>query len=305
MPHALIFGHVKVRVSKADAWLEEHGYLERRGEWAHDGPTSNTAPAAPNSRSVRAGARAGGGRCQLENPSPTWVGCTSASARTGSSSGIWVGRFELKRDRDAAVTKAKVEKPWLKDATGTPITVDEWADRYLARMESGALLTKGGRRYKHSSIDTAQSALRALREAFGNRPLGSITRVEAEDWAASVTPGKIQPAVTLMNEAYRAELIDRNRFEGLGRRVEGRRNEPPPSEDEMLLLLDGCAALGDYAPMIRALITFAAFTLMRPGELFALDWEDIDLDAGRVYVNKRLYRGRTDLPKSNVSGRSR
>jgi integrase len=50
---------------------------------------------------------------------------------------------------------------------------------------------------------------------------------------------------------------------------------------------------------MRALLTFAAFTLMRPGELIALDWEDIDLDAGRVRVERRLYRGRTDLPKSN------
>ena len=41
---------------------------------------------------------------------------------------------------------------------------------------------------------------------------------------------------------------------------------------------------------------------MRPGELFALDWEDVDLHAGqwgRARVSRRLYRGRTDLPKSN------
>jgi len=41
---------------------------------------------------------------------------------------------------------------------------------------------------------------------------------------------------------------------------------------------------------------------MRPGELFALDWEDIDLAGGangRARVSRRLYRGRTDLPKSN------
>jgi hypothetical protein len=39
----------------------------------------------------------------------------------------------------------------------------------------------------------------------------------------------------------------------------------------MVLLLDSCSALDDYAPMMRALLTFAAFTLMRAGELFALD----------------------------------
>jgi integrase len=109
--------------------------------------------------------------------------------------------------------------------------------------------------------------------------------------------------ITLMNELYRAEVIDRNRFEGLSRRSDGRKHERPPSEDEMVLLLDGCGALGDaYAPVMRALLTFGAFTLMRPSELVALDWEDIDLAAGargRVRVKRRLYRGRTDLPKSN------
>jgi integrase len=52
----------------------------------------------------------------------------------------------------------------------------------------------------------------------------------------------------------------------------------------MVLLLDSCSALDDYAPMMRALLTF---TLMRPGELFALDWEDIDLKAGRVRAGER------------------
>lgn len=35
---------------------------------------------------------------------------------------------------------------------------------------------------------------------------------------------------------------------------------------------------------MRALITFAAYSGMRPGELFALEWADVDLDAMLVYV---------------------
>jgi integrase len=48
-----------------------------------------------------------------------------------------------------------------------------------------------------------------------------------------------------------------------------------------------------------ALMTFAAYTKMRPGELFALEWPDIDLTANRVRVRRRVYKGRLDLPKSN------
>jgi integrase len=106
-----------------------------------------------------------------------------------------------------------------------------------------------------------------------------------------------------MNELYRAEEIDRNRFLGLSHRPTGRRDERPLSEDEMLLLLDGCGALGDaHAPMMRALFTFGAYTIMRPGELMALMSEDLDLDAGshgRAKIRPRFYRGRTDLSKSN------
>jgi integrase len=127
--------------------------------------------------------------------------------------------------------------------------------------------------------------------------------VEAEDWVAKVPPSKVPMAVTLFEQARLARLVDRNEFERLSKRSEGRRNRRPPSEEEMVLLLDGCSALGDeYAPMMRAMLTFGAFTLMRPGELFALDWEDLDLSAGahgRGRVARRLYRGRIDIPKSN------
>lgn len=37
---------------------------------------------------------------------------------------------------------------------------------------------------------------------------------------------------------------------------------------------------------------------MRPGELFALEWADIDTKAMRIHVRRRLCRGATDLPKS-------
>lgn len=95
------------------------------------------------------------------------------------------------------------------------------------------------------------------------------------------------------------ELLDRNRFGGT-RKPKGRADQRPPSEEEMLLLLAGCDALGDYAPRMRALLTFAAHTITRPGELFAFDWDtDIDLLAGEVHVQRRRYRGRLDLPKSN------
>lgn len=42
---------------------------------------------------------------------------------------------------------------------------------------------------------------------------------------------------------------------------------------------------------------FAAFTLMRPGELYMLKWTDIDFDAMRIRKARRLFRGDVDDPK--------
>jgi integrase len=102
-----------------------------------------------------------------------------------------------------------------------------------------------------------------------------------------------------MNAAVDAELLERNPFRGCGRRARGRADQAPPTEAEFDLLLAGCAALGDYAPQMRALLVFAAYSGVRPGELFALEWTDVDFDTMRVDVRRRLYRGRVDLPKSN------
>lgn len=182
------------------------------------------------------------------------------------------------------------------------ITVGQYADEYLARMESGALLTKSGRPFKLSSISTARGQLRHFKDdGFADRRLASVTRHEAIRWAEKHErkQSALQSVNTLFALAVDEELLDKNPFRGLMRKPEGRKNERPPSEEEMLLLVASCDALGDYGPRMEATLTFAAYMIMRPGELFALTWDDIDLDAGEVHVSKRLYRGRTDLPKSN------
>ena len=105
--------------------------------------------------------------------------------------------------------------------------------------------------------------------------------------------------VTLFNAAVDAELVERNPFRALSRRSRGRSDDHPPTMEEMDRLIAGCSALGWYGPQMRSLLIFAAYSGMRPGELFALEWLDIDFDRKRIHVNRRLYRGRLDVPKSN------
>jgi integrase len=217
----------------------------------------------------------------------------------------YLGYFCCKKERQEAQALARLElKEQVVQAqlpAAERITCGEYADEYLVRMESGALLTKSGRRFKSSSIGTARGQLARFTAEFSHRTLASIERHEAIRWAElhDRKQSVLQSVVTLFNLAVDEEMLVRNPFRGQMVKPEGRADEAPPTEEEMLLLLEACSALGDYAPRMRAMLTFAAYSGMRPGELFALTWDDVDVADQVVHVRQRLYRGGLDLPKSN------
>ena len=208
---------------------------------------------------------------------------------TGKQLFWWCGRHETKRARDEAVAKARTEKPW-EAKTPDSMTCNEWADRYLARYE---------RQNKASSLDTAARSLKAFRTAFGDRQMSDITHVEAEDWAQTVSPYAVPQAVAMFGYAKRMRVIEHNPFDGLGGgRGKGRSEQDPPTVKELEQLRQACSVLGEYGPQMRDLLDFAALTLLRPGELYALRFTDVDLVAHRITVTQRLYRGKLDVPKS-------
>ncbi|HEY3946630.1 MAG TPA: tyrosine-type recombinase/integrase [Solirubrobacteraceae bacterium] len=205
----------------------------------------------------------------------------------------WVGRFATKRERDQAVALARVKRSW---EAAAPASCGEWVDRYLTRYRR--LVAAG--ELKWSSLDTTQSAIKAFRRDFADRPLDSITPVEAEDWAMTVPPSAVAQAVAVFNYAVRMRAAAHNPFLGLGgKRSRGRRDLAPPTVEELETLREACEALGPYARQMRDLLDFAGLTLTRPGELFELRYSDVDLRANRIVVSRRLYRAQVDTPKSN------
>ncbi len=207
----------------------------------------------------------------------------------------WLGRFDTKRERDLAVAEAR-----LKIARGgDPLlpACDEYVDRYLADY---------ARRHKDSSADTQRQRLARFRRDFAGRSL-DVSRTDARDWVAGEgrwsvpVPASIVPAVvTLYNHAIHEDdlPLERNPFRKLSHRSKGRAEQPPPTEDEFLALLEACVVHREYAPMMRAVFLFATFTLMRPSECFELEWADIDFERMRLRKARRLYRGAVDEPKT-------
>lgn len=52
------------------------------------------------------------------------------------------------------------------------------------------------------------------------------------------------------------------------------------------------------APQRYAEVYVLAHTGMRPGELFALEWRDVDEERGKIVIERAVRRGRVDTPKT-------
>ena len=123
----------------------------------------------------------------------------------------------------------------------------DYVDEYLARMESGALRLKSGRPYKSSSIGHRSRPARPL-QGRARRPSArvqsSATRRSAGPSATERKQYALQSVMRLFSLAVDEELLERNPFRGLMRKSEGRANQDPPTEVEMVMLLEGCLGAG-------------------------------------------------------------
>lgn len=116
----------------------------------------------------------------------------------------------------------------------------------------------------------------------------------------------LHPMLSAMfNDALNDGLVKENPFARLGLpQSRGRRDIKVLTGSEVERLAD-CAleVHGEYGATFRALILFTAYTGVRNGEAYALEWDDIDWKASEVDIRRRSYEGDIDLPKSNVTRR--
>lgn len=147
---------------------------------------------------------------------------------------------------------------------------------------------------------------------FGRRRLADIAPRDIRDYAAQLSAAGLRPASVrqaiapvraLLATAFEDGEIRTNPAAGV--RIAGvlREDGEPAapkalSEDELRALLEA------VAPPWRPFVEFVAHTGMRIGEAVAVRWYDVDLDARRVHVRRRWFRGRFAPPKSTYGLRS-
>jgi integrase len=201
----------------------------------------------------------------------------------------WVGSFKTRREAREREAAALLERDV--DAERA-LTCRELHDWFLARYEQTR---------KDSTVDTAKSSLKGWLEHFADRDVESIDNQEAERWAED-NGWRVPIVVTMFNQGVRRhERVKINPFAGLSIKGPGRRDLDPLTAEEVDALADATRSLRDAASatQFRAMVLFAAYSGLRMGEVFGLEWRDIDMDKMRIQVRRRVYRGRLALPKSN------
>lgn len=143
-----------------------------------------------------------------------------------------------------------------------------------------------------------------LAASFARSPLGNVdlNRIDRPMARAYVLEHRHLHSMlsAMFNDALNDGLVAVNPFARLGlRQSRGRRDIKVLTEEEVARVAD-CAleVHGTYGPTFRALILFAAYTGVRNGEAFALEWRDIDWQKQEVTIARRAYEGEIDLPKS-------
>ena len=167
-------------------------------------------------------------------------------------------------------------------------------------------LAKGN--MKASTVDCYESALKKhLIPAFGHMDMRAISAEMVERFAAEKATGGMAPrSVTslllllgvMFQYAIRHKYASINPTKGVKKgKAPTRRIQPLSFEDVPTFL---AAAEADC----YALFLTAIMTRMRQGELFGLQWGDIDWANGLIHVRRGVYRGSFTTPKSERSERA-
>ena len=168
-------------------------------------------------------------------------------------------------------------------------------------------------RWRRNTILGNRAVLnRHLLPAFGNRPIGEITKAEVLAFRAKValcagrsgnetlSPKTINNLMGILNMIM-TEAADRFEFQNPVRNIKRlrlrRKDIQPFSLEEVRLILD--TVRSDY----KQYYTLRFFTGMRTGELHGLKWSRVDWEARQILVRETIDKGVIDYTKTDGSQR--
>jgi integrase len=185
----------------------------------------------------------------------------------------WVGTFKTMREAREAEREASRRR-----SVGGRVTCGEYVRLWLVDYARPAPATRRSYRY----------ALQRFAQEFDRRRLGEFDRLTARAWANVHPQSNVRVVRAMFNDAINDGLHPGpNPFANL--RLEqsrGRKDLVALTEDELHELADTALRVhGDYGPTFRAMILFAGYVGLRPGELSALERTDVRGDEVTIRQN--------------------
>lgn len=199
---------------------------------------------------------------------------------------VWVGTYPTLKEARAAEREAI-----MKAQPAQVQTVAEFV----------AWWTENKPRPRASTNRHYMGMLKPLVREFGALRMSDLTPMQAQVWANAHT-GNYPVVRAMFNDAKRNGVVASNPFSGLGiQKGKGRKGLSALKLDDLHKLADLSLPLfGSYGPTFRAVVLFAGYVGVRPGELFRLTWTDIDFKKQQVHVARSLSStGDVTLPKND------
>lgn len=173
-------------------------------------------------------------------------------------------------------------------------TVDHFAARWMDDFTEGR---------SDSTIAHNRERVKKIAVDFKGRTLNSITRQEAEAWALE-NRSRVREVRAMWNDAIRVGVAHDNPFKGIGYARKGRKNIQVLTVEEVERLCEISVEIhGEgFGEEFAALIKWAAYTGMRPGEIMAATWSNLQGDLYHVTEQFNTKLGRTTVPKHGSAG---
>lgn len=185
-----------------------------------------------------------------------------------------VGTYDTEAEALIAEQRAK-----LRPTKQMP-TVAEWGDIWLSDYPRPAPATQRTYRY----------AVETVKRELGSRRMDDVERPEARRIANKVPANTVYVARTMWADAVRDGVCDLNPWTGLRLRgTRGRKDIDVLTAEEIQRLANlARGAHGQYGQEASAIVLTLAYTTMRPAELCALRWSDIDLENDEIVISRSL-----------------
>ena len=179
--------------------------------------------------------------------------------------------------------------------------VKKWKDNYLTVQQQLDRLKPSTIRSYESSLDSH------IEPFFGARQLAEVTLAGVQEFikmllGKGLSAKTIGNVIVILKEMFKHAVqwgyLDANSVQYVERPRGEDKEMDVLTPEEVRRLLDA------QEEPLRTLLLTAVLTGMRQGELFGLQWEDIDFARHQVHVRRSLWHGTLGTPKSRRSRRA-